>query len=690
MIKTQYINLNMIPSGVMPILYCSQYDIGRPLGMVVYNGGEAVDLDAYTCTIEATRTDGTAIIAAVTTDDNVAVFGTTATMTNQADNYPVKLVLFDSDSRRVASLAFIMCVTPKTMDENAESIEEDKSLYQQYTETVQSMIAEIKEDIVDLKKRKVQRYDTVDQMQADTALADGMYARTGGFYTVNDGGGALYRIEASAPDTFSVTLNNGLYAELIFEEPLNALQIGVSENIDNSALLNDALSKVDVYLPAGQYPCNGVTVVHNLHGEGSRVNDRAMGTWLVSNGTGAVLTLGKNAQISGISVWCNASETGIALDTTVYGYGQITNVTVANVSGRGVDLTTGTASVTSRRVYVDGLRVFGTAEYPASIGVVIGGNVGDIKIDNLEVMGCRMGVSFNNRIVSGINWHIWCGCLAGRDNGSWWSRTVGIYFMTGARLNVENLYLDTCHLGIYFNGFGNVVNVKNLTFVEDASAGKVATRDGWVINSDSHFLTNMLTIDGGYITVRGDDTTPYNMMGVVQNSRLNTNIVNTVYALDFLPVATNTTLLRRSAHHLPQYSVRTATESANTYVEVARVLAGASTTYTSDMIIEAPSPYQCKLKISKTSAGYVVSADETTQSVYKTYYKANTAEGYVGIYVLVPDSGTVFTANVFYNAINNNALAVDYGLTRLRSGAESVDYPRDVTIDGTGMIAVAA
>lgn len=150
MIKTQYINLNMMPSGVMPVLYCSQYDIGRPLGMVVYNGGEAVDLDTYTCTIEATRTDGTAITAAVTTDDNIGAFVTTATMTNKADMYPAKLVLFDSNSRRVASLAFMMCVTKATMDENAESIEEDASLYQQYTGTVQALIAEIREDISDL------------------------------------------------------------------------------------------------------------------------------------------------------------------------------------------------------------------------------------------------------------------------------------------------------------------------------------------------------------------------------------------------------------------------------------------------------------------------------------------------------------------------------------------------------------
>lgn len=147
MLSTQYINLDMTPSGVLPVLYCSQYDIGRPLGMVVYNGGEAVDLSTYTCTIEATRTDGTAITATVTTDGNIGAFVTTATMTNVADKYPAKLVIVDGDGNRVASLAFVMCVTPATMDENAESIEEDRTLYQQYTGTAQTLISEVKTEL---------------------------------------------------------------------------------------------------------------------------------------------------------------------------------------------------------------------------------------------------------------------------------------------------------------------------------------------------------------------------------------------------------------------------------------------------------------------------------------------------------------------------------------------------------------
>lgn len=204
MIQTQYINLNIVPSGVMPVLYCSQYDIGRPLGMVVYNGGEAVDLTGYACMVEATRTDGTAITAGVTTSGNIGAFITTATMTNQADRYSAKLVLFDSNNRRVASLAFVMVVTARTMDENAEEIEEDASLFQQYTGTVQALIAGIRADLA---------AETERANAADAVLSNDIAAETAARQAADTTLTNNLSAEAVARQTADTTLANNLSAE---------------------------------------------------------------------------------------------------------------------------------------------------------------------------------------------------------------------------------------------------------------------------------------------------------------------------------------------------------------------------------------------------------------------------------------------------------------------------------------------
>lgn len=145
--NTQYIRLNMVPAGVLPVMHVSQFDIGRPLGVVVYDGSAEMDLDNYTVTIEATRTDGTPITAAVTTDGNIGAFVTTATMTNKDDLYPAQLVIVDGSSNRVASLPFMMRVVKAAMDENSEAIEEDAPLYQQYNVAIQALIVDVRAEI---------------------------------------------------------------------------------------------------------------------------------------------------------------------------------------------------------------------------------------------------------------------------------------------------------------------------------------------------------------------------------------------------------------------------------------------------------------------------------------------------------------------------------------------------------------
>lgn len=153
--EVQYISLNMTPTGVNPCFHISQYDVGRMLGFIVHSGGATVDLDTYTCTIEGTRNDGTAITSAVATTDNIGTFEVTPTMSNKADKYKCQLVIVDENSKRIASLPFDMEVIKAAMDENSEVIEEDASLYQQYTQQVQSAIAKANTDIQAEKNARI-------------------------------------------------------------------------------------------------------------------------------------------------------------------------------------------------------------------------------------------------------------------------------------------------------------------------------------------------------------------------------------------------------------------------------------------------------------------------------------------------------------------------------------------------------
>ena len=61
-------------------------------------------------------------------------------------------------------------------------------------------------------------FPNVTRMLEDLTLVEGDTVQTLGYYAVNDGGGALYRIYDTAPSTYYETLSNGLYARLIFNE----------------------------------------------------------------------------------------------------------------------------------------------------------------------------------------------------------------------------------------------------------------------------------------------------------------------------------------------------------------------------------------------------------------------------------------------------------------------------------------
>lgn len=70
-------------------------------------------------------------------------------------------------------------------------------------------------------------FDTVSDMKNATNLINGSYAKTLGYHSVDDGGGALYHITNTQTDEYQEELESGLYATLIIENnDINVKQFG--------------------------------------------------------------------------------------------------------------------------------------------------------------------------------------------------------------------------------------------------------------------------------------------------------------------------------------------------------------------------------------------------------------------------------------------------------------------------------
>ena len=104
-------------------------------------------------------------------------------------------------------------------------------------------------------------FDTVADMKLATNLVAGSYARTLGFHTINDGGGATYYItDSGTADEMEVIAIGSLYANLVHEPNyINAKTVGCKTDdntFDNSTIINSIIDKyaiLTLYFPSGEY-----------------------------------------------------------------------------------------------------------------------------------------------------------------------------------------------------------------------------------------------------------------------------------------------------------------------------------------------------------------------------------------------------------------------------------------------------
>lgn len=110
-----------------------------------------------------------------------------------------------------------------------------------------------------LNSKAIFGFDTVSDMKEATNLINGSYAKTSGYHSINDKGGALYRIrtvtnEDDVDEMFLIAMEDeSLVAELIIDGDIKVNQLGADHTgtSDSSTIINKALVKLNDYWLAG-------------------------------------------------------------------------------------------------------------------------------------------------------------------------------------------------------------------------------------------------------------------------------------------------------------------------------------------------------------------------------------------------------------------------------------------------------
>lgn len=127
-------------------------------------------------------------------------------------------------------------------------------------ETLTTALQAANEAMTSAQSINIRTFNSVEEMKASNTLKSGALAKTLGFYTAGDGGGADYvivnSIEGEADEASIITLQNGLYAKLLIEDYVNVKWLGARGNgsDDDSDFLQKAVNlNKKVHIPDGYY-----------------------------------------------------------------------------------------------------------------------------------------------------------------------------------------------------------------------------------------------------------------------------------------------------------------------------------------------------------------------------------------------------------------------------------------------------
>lgn len=152
----QQINLDLVPSGVPPVVYASQYDVGRIFRINLFDGNDAYIVpDGAVVTLVGTKTDMHSFAYSSEDDDpKVKVDGSSITVTTteqmcaMPDNALCEISVRKSTTLIIGSLNFILHVEKAVVPDDANSSASDLSAY----ESIVSHIQEAHQDVLEINK----------------------------------------------------------------------------------------------------------------------------------------------------------------------------------------------------------------------------------------------------------------------------------------------------------------------------------------------------------------------------------------------------------------------------------------------------------------------------------------------------------------------------------------------------------
>ena len=180
-------------------------------------------------------------------------------------------------------------------------------------------------------------FNNVAELKLATNLSVGSFTKTLGYYSINDGGSALYKIVDSTevqPNNMTVIeIANNLYAILIYDKSnINVKQMGAhgDAETDDLSIINNIINLVEsgsvLYFPNGNYIfSNPLNITKTIEIKGTSLTNNSGTTFTFNNTNGLVMKTSyikvENININGT----NRNNNAIDLNNNIYGVMGIVN-----------------------------------------------------------------------------------------------------------------------------------------------------------------------------------------------------------------------------------------------------------------------------------------------------------------------------------------------------------------------------